>query len=208
MEVSTFFQCAVPTGLFLAISVALTVLMRFILAYNAEHGERWAAVVETFSALEFRIHILIRQLVAGASESWVRKKENLFISWKTVLPDQNWDSGDFWSPKAGNSSLMATRGANVIWFRHGLRLHDNPALLAALADKDQGIALIPVFIFDGESAGKNWVFENLFRCAHIHVGNQIKLITGNLELTLHFPKLLLQNFYMRYGYLMEIYLKY
>jgi len=49
---------------------------------------------------------------------------------------------------------MTTRGANVIWFRHGLRLHDNPALLAALADKDQGIALIPVFIFDGESAGK------------------------------------------------------
>jgi len=43
----------------------------------------------------------------------------------------------------------------VIWFRHGLRLHDNPALLAALADKDQGIALIPVFIFDGESAGKS-----------------------------------------------------
>ncbi|XP_043946773.1 cryptochrome-1 [Drosophila biarmipes] len=58
---------------------------------------------------------------------------------------------------------MATRGANVIWFRHGLRLHDNPALLAALADKDQGIALIPVFIFDGESAGTKSVGYNRMR---------------------------------------------
>ncbi|KAH8280088.1 hypothetical protein KR018_007531 [Drosophila ironensis] len=58
---------------------------------------------------------------------------------------------------------MATRGANVIWFRHGLRLHDNPALLAALADKDQGIALLPVFIFDGESAGTKCVGYNRMR---------------------------------------------
>lgn len=49
---------------------------------------------------------------------------------------------------------MALRTANVIWFRHGLRLHDNPALLSALADKEHGVAIIPVFIFDGESAGK------------------------------------------------------
>lgn len=50
---------------------------------------------------------------------------------------------------------MAQRTANVIWFRHGLRLHDNPALLSALSDKEHGVALIPVFIFDGESAGKS-----------------------------------------------------
>lgn len=50
---------------------------------------------------------------------------------------------------------MALRGANVIWFRHGLRLHDNPAMLAALSNKDLGVALIPIFIFDGESAGKS-----------------------------------------------------
>ncbi|EDW83799.1 uncharacterized protein Dwil_GK13802 [Drosophila willistoni] len=56
-----------------------------------------------------------------------------------------------------------TCGANVIWFRHGLRLHDNPALLSALADKDQGIALIPIFIFDGESAGTKDVGYNRMR---------------------------------------------
>lgn len=42
-------------------------------------------------------------------------------------------------------------GPNVMWFRHGLRLHDNPALLAATEDKTTEI--IPIFIFDGESAG-------------------------------------------------------
>lgn len=45
---------------------------------------------------------------------------------------------------------------NIIWFRHGLRLHDNPALLEAISDKDLGIEVLPIFIFDGESAGK-WV---------------------------------------------------
>ncbi|XP_017145329.1 cryptochrome-1 [Drosophila miranda] len=58
---------------------------------------------------------------------------------------------------------MVPRGANVLWFRHGLRLHDNPALLAALEEKDQGIPLIPVFIFDGESAGTKSVGYNRMR---------------------------------------------
>lgn len=38
----------------------------------------------------------------------------------------------------------------VHWFRHGLRLHDNPALLEAIQD---ATAFYPIFIFDGESAG-------------------------------------------------------
>ncbi|XP_039961054.1 cryptochrome-1 [Bactrocera tryoni] len=54
---------------------------------------------------------------------------------------------------------MAKR-ANVMWFRHGLRLHDNPALLEAISDKTEGIALIPLFIFDGESAGTKTVGYN------------------------------------------------
>ncbi|KAL7729669.1 hypothetical protein ACLKA6_007941 [Drosophila palustris] len=58
---------------------------------------------------------------------------------------------------------MALRSANVIWFRHGLRLHDNPALLSALSDKDHGVALIPMFIFDGESAGTKSVGFNRMR---------------------------------------------
>lgn len=40
----------------------------------------------------------------------------------------------------------------VHWFRHGLRLHDNPALLDALEDAKTFYA---IFIFDGESAGVN-----------------------------------------------------
>lgn len=38
----------------------------------------------------------------------------------------------------------------VHWFRHGLRLHDNPALLDGLKDAKN---FYPVFIFDGETAG-------------------------------------------------------
>ncbi|XP_076439549.1 cryptochrome-1-like [Babylonia areolata] len=38
----------------------------------------------------------------------------------------------------------------VHWFRHGLRLHDNPALLESLKNADE---FYPVFIFDGAVAG-------------------------------------------------------
>ena len=39
----------------------------------------------------------------------------------------------------------------VHWYRHGLRIHDNPALLAAL---DGAHTLYPIFIFDGDVAGE------------------------------------------------------
>uniref|UniRef100_T1PEJ3 Cryptochrome-1 n=1 Tax=Musca domestica TaxID=7370 RepID=T1PEJ3_MUSDO len=52
---------------------------------------------------------------------------------------------------------------NIHWFRHGLRLHDNPALLEAISDKNRGIKLLPVFIFDGESAGTKCVGYNRFK---------------------------------------------
>ncbi|KAL8561485.1 hypothetical protein ACOMHN_011167 [Nucella lapillus] len=38
----------------------------------------------------------------------------------------------------------------VHWFRHGLRLHDNPALLESLKNADE---FYPIFIFDGAVAG-------------------------------------------------------
>lgn len=46
---------------------------------------------------------------------------------------------------------------NVIWFRHGLRLHDNPALLEALMKTNsvEEVHLIPIYIFDGETSGNN-----------------------------------------------------
>lgn len=45
-------------------------------------------------------------------------------------------------------------GPSVLWFRHGLRLHDNPALLRALELAREGSQFMAVFIFDGESAGE------------------------------------------------------
>lgn len=44
-------------------------------------------------------------------------------------------------------------GPSVLWFRHGLRLHDNKALLNALELAETG-QFMAVFIFDGETAGE------------------------------------------------------
>jgi len=46
---------------------------------------------------------------------------------------------------------------SIIWFRRDLRINDNPALLAALAESDE---IIPVFILDPtliKSAGMSQV---------------------------------------------------
>lgn len=48
--------------------------------------------------------------------------------------------------------IVMKGGPSVLWFRHGLRLHDNPALLNAL-QLAKGGQFMAVFIFDGESAG-------------------------------------------------------
>lgn len=47
---------------------------------------------------------------------------------------------------------------SVLWFRNGLRLHDNPSLHEAVAGSDS--QLLPVFIFDGETAGTKWKCYN------------------------------------------------
>ena len=47
----------------------------------------------------------------------------------------------------------------VHWFRQDLRLHDNPALCAALEDCDD---FYPVFIFDGKVASKFTLFCYIF----------------------------------------------
>ncbi|KAJ2939748.1 hypothetical protein O0L34_g17939 [Tuta absoluta] len=52
-------------------------------------------------------------------------------------------------------------GGSVLWFRHGLRLHDNPALLAAV--EDPNLPFFPIFIFDGETAGTKTVGYNRMR---------------------------------------------
>ena len=43
---------------------------------------------------------------------------------------------------------------NILWFRHGLRLHDNPALLETLKGDGNKVTFYPIFIFDGETAGE------------------------------------------------------
>ena len=54
-------------------------------------------------------------------------------------------------PPAHSPQSLAGRPVNSIhWFRHGLRLHDNPALLEALRNCSD---FYPIFIFDGEVAG-------------------------------------------------------
>jgi len=61
---------------------------------------------------------------------------------------------------------------SILWFRHGLRLHDNPSLHAALEPDENGQPpeLIPLFIFDGETAGTKLCgynrFQFLLECLH------------------------------------------
>lgn len=68
----------------------------------------------------------------------------------------------------------------VHWFRHGLRLHDNPALLEAVKDSDEFYA---VFIFDGESAGTKTVGYNRMRFlieSLQDLDNQLRAVGGRL----------------------------
>lgn len=63
---------------------------------------------------------------------------------------------------------------SVLWFRHGLRLHDNPSFLEAIASKGaSSVTFYPIFIFDGETAGKkmksfketnSFGYGNIFAC--------------------------------------------
>ncbi|XP_052809529.1 cryptochrome-1-like [Mya arenaria] len=59
-----------------------------------------------------------------------------------------------------NANLVSDKPVCIHWFRHGLRLHDNPALLNAVED---GGELYPIFIFDGEVAGTRTAGYNRMR---------------------------------------------
>lgn len=50
-----------------------------------------------------------------------------------------------------DSEIDDRKKLSVMWFRHGLRFHDNPSLHEAVAASNA--QLLPIFIFDGESAG-------------------------------------------------------
>ena len=47
------------------------------------------------------------------------------------------------------NTMESREKVNILWFRNGLRLHDNQSLHKATADKD--CKLLPLFIFDGET---------------------------------------------------------
>ena len=44
---------------------------------------------------------------------------------------------------------MPKEAVSILWFRNGLRLHDNKSLAKAVEDNDT--KLLPIFIFDGET---------------------------------------------------------
>ena len=45
--------------------------------------------------------------------------------------------------------IQGKERVSILWFRNGLRLHDNESLTRAA--KDAGTKLLPLFIFDGET---------------------------------------------------------
>ncbi|CAH2037081.1 unnamed protein product, partial [Iphiclides podalirius] len=91
-------------------------------------------------------------------------------------------------------------GGSVLWFRHGLRLHDNPALHRALEDKNQ--PFFPVFIFDGETAGTKVVGYNRMRYlleALEDLDNQFKKHGGRLLMIKGKPDIIFRRLWEEFG---------
>lgn len=51
---------------------------------------------------------------------------------------------------------------HIHWFRKGLRIHDNPALKSALANKKEGKAILPLFIIDPHFMDPSYVGVNRY----------------------------------------------
>jgi len=69
--------------------------------------------------------------------------------------------------------MSTSRGSCIHWFRKGLRLHDNPALIAALKPLENGeiLELKPVFVLDPSYDG-----------VHVRVGpNRLRFLLQSLE---------------------------
>ena len=60
--------------------------------------------------------------------------------------------------KKFNGGILVTE-MNILWFRRGLRLHDNPALLSALENKKKFAA---VYIFDPPGIFLSFIMTNYF----------------------------------------------
>ena len=73
---------------------------------------------------------------------------------------------------------MTTR--SIFWFRRDLRLRDNPALLAAIAESDE---IIPLFIIDDQIADRAGEYRRAYladslRCLDESLGNTLHVISG------------------------------
>ncbi|XP_039754282.1 cryptochrome-1 isoform X3 [Pararge aegeria] len=91
-------------------------------------------------------------------------------------------------------------GGSVLWFRHGLRLHDNPSLTNALEDRN--IPFFPVFIFDGETAGTKVVGYNRMRYlleALNDLDNQFKKYGGRLHMIKGKPDAVFRSLWEEFG---------
>ncbi|XP_052810769.1 cryptochrome-1-like [Mya arenaria] len=101
------------------------------------------------------------------------------------------DSTDIPSTIPVNENIVSDKPVCIHWFRHGLRLHDNPALLDAVEDCGE---LYPIFIFDGEVAGTRTAGYNRMRflLESLHdlddhfsnEGGRLFVFTGNVLTTL------------------------
>ena len=75
---------------------------------------------------------------------------------------------------------------NILWFRNGLRLHDNESL--KIAAGDEICKLLPIFIFDGETPTRNDKYNKisfLLECIEdldtqfFFCGGKVNLVEGN-----------------------------
>ncbi|XP_065338962.1 cryptochrome-1 [Cloeon dipterum] len=83
---------------------------------------------------------------------------------------------------------------SVLWFRHGLRLHDNPALLEAISGPPS--MFFPIFIFDGESAGTKVIGFNRMRFlleSLADLDRQLRSVGGRLWLLRGDPSKIFQR---------------
>ncbi|XP_064609648.1 cryptochrome-1-like [Liolophura sinensis] len=88
---------------------------------------------------------------------------------------------------------------SIHWFRHGQRLHDNPALLDALDGCD---TLYPVFIFDGQVAGTDTAGYNRWRFlleSLEDLDRQFQKHGGRLYVFKGDPVVVLKNLFKEWG---------
>nr|AGV28718.1 6-4 photolyase [Eurydice pulchra] len=86
----------------------------------------------------------------------------------------------------------------ICWFRKGLRLHDNPALTAAI---DQGMELFPVFVLDPWFVANARVGPNRWRFLHeslTDLDNSLKAIGSRLFILKGKPEEALVKYYSKF----------